>query len=126
MGVYRLSRKAAADIDGIYTYTIEQHGLALARKYLNSLHTCFEHLAEHPMLGRRAGIAPGARRHECQSHVVFYVPDSAGVRIARVLHARMDAPRRYVKESPGAAYGQPAGISCVGRSAGNDRGEGRS
>ena len=32
MGAYGLTRKAAADIDGIYTYTIEQHGLALARK----------------------------------------------------------------------------------------------
>lgn len=27
MGAYRLSRKAAADVEGIYTYTIEQHGL---------------------------------------------------------------------------------------------------
>ena len=37
MGAYSLTRKAAADIDGIYTYTIEQHGLALARKYVNGL-----------------------------------------------------------------------------------------
>lgn len=94
MGDYRLSRKAAADIEGIYTYTIEQHGLALARKYLHGLHACFEPLAEHPLLGRRAGqVAPGVRRHECQSHVVFYVPRDAGISIARVLHARMDAPR---------------------------------
>ena len=46
MGVYRLSRKAADDLDGIYAYTIERYGLALAKKYLNGLHTCFEHLAE--------------------------------------------------------------------------------
>ena len=96
MGVYRLSRKAASDIEDIYSYTIEQHGLAAARKYLNGLHTCFELLAEYPMLGRRADrIAPGVRRHECQAHVVFYVQREASVQIARVLHARMDAPRRY-------------------------------
>ena len=84
----------------VYTYTIEQHGLARARKYLDGLHACFEHLAEHPMLGRPADrIAHGVRRHECQSHVVFYVADGSGVNIARVLHARMDAPRRYVRES---------------------------
>ena len=84
MGVYRLSQKAAADLDNIYTYTIERHGLVPARKYLNGLHTCFEHLAQHPMLGRRTDrIAPGVRRHECQSHVVFYVPDDAGVSVAR-------------------------------------------
>ena len=102
MGVYGLSRKAAADLDSIYTYTIEHHGLVLARKYLHGLQTCFEHLAEHPMLGRRADrIAPGVRRHECQSHVVFYVPGDAGVSIARVLHARMDAPRRLMEDGDG-------------------------
>ena len=58
MGAYRLSRKAAADVEDIYTYTIEQHGLTLARKYLDGLHACFEHLAEHPMLGRRAESRP--------------------------------------------------------------------
>ena len=94
MGAYSLSQKAAADIEGIYACTIEQHGVVLARKYLNSLHACFEHLAEHPMLGRRADqVASGVRRHECQSHVVFYVPGDAGISIARVLHARMDVSR---------------------------------
>ena len=54
------------------------------------------------MLGRRADrIALGVRRHECQSHVVFYVLDESGVNIARVLHARMDAPRQHVEENAG-------------------------
>lgn len=96
MGVYRLSRNAASDIEDISTYTIEQHGLAAARKHLGGLHACFELVAEYPMLGRRADrIAPGVRRHEFQAHVVFYVQREASVQIARVLHARMDAPRRY-------------------------------
>ena len=99
MGGYRLSRKAAADLDDIYTYTIGEHGLTRARQYLNGLHACFEHLAEHPLLGRRVDhIALGARRHECQSHVVFYVRDDAGVSIVRVLHGRMDAARRFARE----------------------------
>ena len=94
MGDYSLSRRAAADIEGIYAYTIEQHGVVLARKYLHGLRGCFEHIAEHPLLGRRADqVAPGVRRHECQSHVVFYVPGDAGISIARVLHARMDVSR---------------------------------
>lgn len=67
MGAYRLSRKAAADVEG----------------------------------RRTDRIALGVRRHECQSHVVFYVLDESGVNIARVLHARMDAPRQYVEESAG-------------------------
>ena len=44
---------------------------------------------------------PACDGTECQSHVVFYVPDESGVNIARVLHARMDALGQYVKESAG-------------------------
>ena len=96
MAAYRLARKAASDIEDIYTYTIDQHGLDAARKYLNGLHACFELLAEYPMLGRRADrIAPDVRRHEYQAHVVFYEQRETSVRIVRVLHARMDVPRRY-------------------------------
>lgn len=104
MAGYRLSRKAAADLDDIYDYTIEEHGLVSARKYLEDLHACFESLAEHPMLGRRAGrVAPGMRRHECRSHVVFYVPDAPGsVNIARVLHVRMDVLPRIADAGDGA------------------------
>ena len=96
MGVYRLSRKAAADLDSIYSHTIQQHGLARAREYLNGLHACFEQLAKHPELGRRADrIAALVRRHECQSHVVFYLPSQSGAYVVRVLHGRMDLPQRF-------------------------------
>lgn len=103
MAGYRLSRQAAADLDDIYDYTIEEHGLVSARKHLEALHACFESLAEHPMLGRRAGrVAPGMRRHECRFHVVFYVSDAPGVTIARVLHARMDVLLRFADTGDGA------------------------
>lgn len=75
MASCRLSRKAADDLDTIYTYTIEQHGLAQAKEYLNLLQGCFEKLADLSGLGRRADrIAPSVRRHECQAQVVFYLP----------------------------------------------------
>lgn len=37
MAVYSLSAKAAADIDGIYEYTILQFGLEQARAYVYGL-----------------------------------------------------------------------------------------
>ena len=96
MAGYRLSRKAAADLADIYEYTIQRHGLTIARQYFSDLRKCCEHLARYPMLGRRIDrIASGVRRYECQSHVVFYVPDDPEVRIVRVLHARMDVTRQY-------------------------------
>lgn len=91
MAVYSLSPKAAADLDGIYEYTILNFGLEQAREYLLGLHERFQTLAEHPMHGRSADeVAPDLRRLEYQSHVVFYVPKDKGVRIVRVLHESME------------------------------------
>lgn len=76
MAAYSLSPKAAADLDGIYEYTILNFGLEQAQEYLLRLHRCFQTVAETPMVGRRAEqLAPQLRRFEYQSHVVFYVPE---------------------------------------------------
>ena len=91
MAVYRLSPKAAADLDGIYEYTILNFGLEQARDYLTGLHRHFQLLADHPRHGRSVKrLAPGLRRTEYQSHIVFYQQQSYGVLIVRVLHERMD------------------------------------
>lgn len=96
MAGYSLSSKAAADLDGIYEYTILHFGLEQARVYLFGLHERLQMLAEQPMQGRTADeLAPGLRRFEYQSHVVFYLPKDHGIRIVRVLHQRMDV-KRYV------------------------------
>ena len=96
MAVYRLSEKAALDLDEIYEYTILNFGLAQAQNYLNGLHERFGRLAQQPMLGRGgAQVAPNLRRYEYGSHVVFYVPQGEEVFIVRVLHERMDAPGHF-------------------------------
>lgn len=94
MAAYSLSGKATGDLDQIYEYTILNFGLAQGRDYLRRLHDCFEALAAEPALGRGAfEFAPGLRRKECRSHVVFYVPEKEGVRIVRVLHESMNFSR---------------------------------
>ena len=91
MAVYRLSPKAADDLDGIYEYTILNFGLAQAREYLLGLHERFQNLADYPMHGRSAAqLASKLRRLEYRSHIVFYVPNNDGIRIVRVLHESMD------------------------------------
>ncbi|MFZ1805265.1 MAG: type II toxin-antitoxin system RelE/ParE family toxin [Nitrospira sp.] len=65
-----------------------------ARVYLLGLHGRFQMLAEQPTQGRKADeLAPGLRRVEYQSHVVFYIPKDHGVLIVRVLHQRMGVTR---------------------------------
>ncbi|TKB70724.1 MAG: type II toxin-antitoxin system RelE/ParE family toxin [Nitrospira sp.] len=94
MASYSLSSKAATDLEGIYEYTILHFGLEQARVYLLGLHARFQMLAEQPTQGRKADeLAPGLRRVEYQSHVVFYIPKDHGIRIVRVLHQRMDVTR---------------------------------
>ena len=102
MAAYRLSRKAATDIDDIHVYSIVNFGLTRAREYLSGLHERFENLAEQPMLGREADrLAPKLRRYEYLSHVVFYVPEDGGVTVVRVLHRSMDAPRHITEDESG-------------------------
>jgi len=96
MAAYSLSGKAISDLDGIYEYTILNFGLEQAQAYLLGLHERFQILADNPDVGRSAAqLAPELRRHEYQSHVVFYVPKEKSVLIVRVLHARMDAKRHF-------------------------------
>ncbi len=96
MAAYSLSPKAAADLDGIYEYTIVNFGLAQARNYLLGLHERFQTLADSPLYGRSAAeLAPNLRRLEYQSHIMFYVPKEQGVLIVRVLHESMDTPEHF-------------------------------
>ena len=94
MAAYRLTRRAAADLDAIFEYTADQFGVEQARSYFQGLHACCERLAGSPRLGRSAeSLAPGLRRYAFRSHVIFYLEESGSISIVRVLHERMDAPR---------------------------------
>lgn len=102
MAAYRLSRKAAADLDGIHEYSVMNFGRAQARSYLNRLHERFEILAQQPMLGRQADhLAPELRRYEYRSHITFYVPEAGGAMIVRVLHKSMDVTRYFMAVEDG-------------------------
>ena len=95
MADYRLSRRAASDLEAIAEYTIERFGVDQARAYRDSLRTCFEQLSGNPGMGRRAEqLSPGLRRFEHRSHIVFYTRSDDEIVVVRILHARMDAPRR--------------------------------
>ena len=87
---YRLSQRAAADLDGIAEYTIHRFGLKQARRYRDDLENCFLNLAKYPSMGQRVEqLARGLRRFEHGSHLIFYKTLGEGVLIVRVLHYRM-------------------------------------
>ena len=96
MANYRLSRRAASDLEAIAEYTIERFGVDQARRYRDSLRSCFEQLSENPRMGRRAEqLSPGLRRFEHRSHIVFHTHRNGEMFVVCILHARMDVPRRF-------------------------------
>lgn len=94
MANYRLTRKADGDLATHYEYGIGTFGHSQAQNYLIGLQQRFDRLAENPSLGRSANeLAPGLKRYEYGSHVIFYVPDPHGILIVRVLRQEMDFRR---------------------------------
>jgi toxin ParE1/3/4 len=58
--------------------------------------SAFRYSPTTPASGRSAAqLAPDLRRHEHQSHIIFYAPKKTGALIVRVLHTRIDANRHF-------------------------------
>ncbi len=91
MADYQLTEKARQELEGIYEYSILKFGLAKARSYVEGLHACFEILANNPRMGRDySHVKKDYRRHEYESHSVYYKIIKTGVLITRVLGASQD------------------------------------
>ncbi len=96
MSTINISREAENDLDSILAYTIKEWGLDQAARYLGVLEAAFELLGSNPLMGHGCDkLRAGLRRYEVESHVVFYLPETDGVFIVRVLHAHM-LPSRYI------------------------------
>ncbi len=94
MADYRLSSSAERDLTHIAEFSIDQFGIKQAGHYRDGLETCLRNLAQTPGIGRNADeLAPGLRRYQHRSHVIFYKPTAKGVHIVRVLHDSMDVAR---------------------------------
>ena len=88
----RLSYSEAAlqDLIDIGFYTLERWGPEQTDVYLAALEDCCEMLAHQPMLGKAVPeLVAELRRFEQGRHSIFYVPQSGGILVVRVLHQRM-------------------------------------
>jgi toxin ParE1/3/4 len=109
---YRLTERAAADIEGILGYTLQQFGPMQTEAYGKLLDKAVEMVAHSPVrLGARVRDELGqgvrsfhveiaAARRGAASHIIYYVvgsmeDGSAGTIILRVLWEGMD-PRRHL------------------------------
>lgn len=96
MTAYRISVRASEELLSTYLSGIELFGVNQAGRYLDELHAVFDLLAANPRMGRPAPRAgPDVRRHEHQSHVVFYKEMADGVLILGVVHASRTRGLRF-------------------------------
>ena len=88
---FRLTLRAAEDLDAIADFTIQTWGLEQLETYLRSLTRRFEWLAENPFAGReRNDIHPGYRSFPEGSHIIFYIVSDDHVDIIGIPHKSMD------------------------------------
>lgn len=92
MRAYRLSQKAAEDLDAITEYGSSRYGVKRAEAYGRELIRAFERIAAYPQMHRlRDELNPALRIARQASHiVVFHVQDDGDVLILRVRHGRED------------------------------------
>lgn len=94
MADYALSRKADADLTGIYIFSHKRFREATADAYLLSLEESFLTLARNPNLGRKIDhIRKGYFRYEYASHTIFYKIKKDGIVVMRVLYKKMETER---------------------------------
>lgn len=94
---YKLSGKAAEDIESIWLYTFENWSLEQADRYVNLIFDEIEYIAANPEAGKDySHIRKNYRCSKVKSHFFFYrlAAKEKVVEIIRVLHERMDIENR--------------------------------
>jgi toxin ParE1/3/4 len=94
MADYILSERAALDIEEIADYGFTNFGIAKSREYGQGLDGCLTQLAVSPLMGLGADeLANCLRRYLYESHWIFYMQRTGGIRVVRVLQKNMDFVR---------------------------------
>jgi toxin ParE1/3/4 len=77
-------------VDSISAYVAADNGKA-AEELLDRFGTVFEMLVKNPQAGRRRpDLGQNVRSFAVDNYVIFYIPQSAGIDIIRVMHGRQD------------------------------------
>lgn len=97
MPVYKFTSKAEQDLESIVDYTLARWGHVQAGEYISELETRAQILADNADLGvMRDSIREGLLSFPFHSHIIYYVKQSHGITIIRVLHQRMDPVKHMI------------------------------
>src|SRR5688572_5450513 len=88
---FNITPRAKADLQGIWTYTLEVWGEAQADRYVAALFDRFNWLAQRPQMGKhRADIQEGYYCFPQGAHLVFYLIRLGGIDVIGIPHKEMD------------------------------------
>ena len=96
MAKIQLSRKAIADIDGIWEYTVQTWSEDQAVVYYRQIYNAIQSLDNIPLFLEKKYeiVKPGVLGYRVGHHVIFYKRDKDGtISVDRILHERMDYQR---------------------------------
>ena len=89
-----LSPNARQDLSDILVYTEQQWGKAQRADTRTAIDRGLRELQQYPEFGRaREELRPGLRSLQVRQHVIYYRIQPSGIRVDRILHESMDAPR---------------------------------
>jgi toxin ParE1/3/4 len=82
--------RARADLDAIWNYIAADNNRS-ADAMLERIGSVYKMLVENPLAGRqRPDFGPNLRSFAVDNYIVFYIPQSAGIEVVRVVHGRQD------------------------------------
>ena len=90
---YRLSPRAAADLEDIWLYSFQNWSAEQADRYILSVIEALASLAAGRKAGRPVDIRQGYLKYAVGSHLIFYRLSGEFLDVIRVLHQRMDVER---------------------------------
>ena len=99
MGIYKVRKKADADLVNIYRHTIKEFGEQQAERYIQLLADSFKLLADSPKLGQECDfVSPGLLRFfpSETTHSVYFRKTGYGIDVVRVLHQTMDPDKHRI------------------------------
>lgn len=102
MTAWQLTTAAAADLDEILRFTLNEWGDTQARRYAADLKLAMQALADHPHRHRTMPrLHADLRIARCRQHLIFALRQADGpMLILAILHERMDLIARLAHRLP--------------------------
>jgi toxin ParE1/3/4 len=93
---YKISGRAALDLEEIWFYTYQNWSIEQANRYFDLLMDEIEYLSKHVEAGKSAdNIMKGYKVSKVKSHLIFYKESTESrIEVVRILHERMDIKTR--------------------------------